>query len=509
MIDKNKYSEKVIKTLLVALLRDAAKIEQNFMCMYLYGAFTMKKRYTDDQTFEHINMAELEQTRRWASTVYLVARQEMEHLALANNLLRSVGGAPCFVHDMDNSAVMDKYFPEPSLPDIDHSCCPECEGLVAQKFNFRLGSFDLAAAKAWTCMEAPDCCELAANDRDHFAAWCFSCNTELKKTTTKKAPSVEELLIQALDSGSTDEIGPGGIATLYAWIERLFELLPPSAFVTSADQQVNITQQYDIYVYPVTDLASAKQAIDLIIKQGEGRQASPTYQSHYRRFYDITVELGVNIGTPDEYERFEPYWPVMENPVSGDVTNPVTKELFDLFDHAYETLLIMLTSLYALPEQNPESYPHFAPALGQEAFAPSMTMIIRSLAELLVQLSANDQGQRVGPGFNVSEEISQLLTHPYCPGTDGNELAVAAGFAGSQLKPQLANIDSMIERFNHFNHRLGDVAAAANLSVISPQLADWAQERVEYIQGNSSRIEVNMRRIYQQGVFSALKSDSY
>jgi hypothetical protein len=311
-----------------------------------------------------------------------------------------------------------------------------------------------------------------------------------------------------LKSGNTGDIGPGGIAALYYSIEKLFEMLPPSAFVSAADQQVKITQQYDIYVYPVTDLASAKQAIDLIIKQGEGRQASPVYQSHYRRFYDIAADLAVSINDSGE-ERFEPYWPVINNPTSAMVTNPVTKKLFDLFNHSYETLLIMLTSLYALPDQNPKGYPYFAPSLGQEAFAPSMTMIIRSLSELLVQLSANDIHERAGPGFIVSSEVDAFVTQPYCPNTGSADAPVDAGFAGSQLKPDLVNIDSMIERFTEFNQRLEAVIKGPELTVISPELTGWAKERIEYIHANSSRIEVNMRRIYQQGVFSALKSDSY
>jgi hypothetical protein len=162
-----------------------------------------------------------------------------------------------------------------------------------------------------------------------------------------------------------------------------------------------------------------------------------------------------------------------------------------------------------LPDQNPKGYPYFAPSLGQEAFAPSMTMIIRSLSELLVQLSANDNHERAGPGFFVSAEGDALLTQPYCPNTGSADAPVDAGFAGSQLKPDLVNIDSMIERFTEFNQRLEAVIKGPELTVISPELTGWAKERIEYIHANSSRIEVNMRRIYQQGVFSALKSDSY
>jgi hypothetical protein len=80
---------------LVSKLRQAAEIEQQFMCMYLYGAFSIQKRFTNHQRFQP-SLAQLEVTRRWASIVYSVARQEMEHLAIVNNLLRSIGAAPYF-----------------------------------------------------------------------------------------------------------------------------------------------------------------------------------------------------------------------------------------------------------------------------------------------------------------------------------------------------------------------------------------------------------------------------
>jgi hypothetical protein len=508
----------LIKPHLISLLRDAAEIEQQFMCMYLYGALSMKKRYTDEQQFADISPPQLEETRRWLSTVYLVARQEMEHLALANNLLRSIGGAPYFAHaNTTDGGAIAKYFKKPLSQSQEEGCCDACKTLDPVSNDFELRQFDLKAAKAWTCMEAPDCTSLKNNDEAHFAHWCFECKSQAKKGV-KRQKLNKQTLLDALRQGNEASIAPGDIADLYDQIEVLFEALAPGDFVTQADQQVTITQQYDIYVYPVTDKASAKQAIDLIIKQGEGRQASATYLSHYRRFYDIAESLSDDQACLDDpncwdQEKFKPYWSMIENPQSSQIGNQTTRKLFDLFNDAYETLLIMLTSLYALPEQNPQSYPHFAPALGQEAFAPSMTMIIRSLGELLVQLKVNDgdeiDDKRVGPGFIISPDIEDLLKNPYCPNTGSADEPVDDGFAGSQLKPELANIDSMIARFSHFNEAFGQVVDCGDLPVADPDLQDWAQSRLEYIHANAKRIEVNMRRIYQQGVYSALQSEGY
>src|SRR5512144_2395549 len=81
----------ILKELLVRCLQEAAEIEHQLMIQYLYAAFSMK-RHPDgtcsDAQYEHV--------RRWQSTVYMVARQEMEHLALVNGMLTAIGAQPFF-----------------------------------------------------------------------------------------------------------------------------------------------------------------------------------------------------------------------------------------------------------------------------------------------------------------------------------------------------------------------------------------------------------------------------
>src|SRR5262249_39738026 len=155
--------------------------------------------------------------------------------------------------------------------------------------------------------------------------------------------------------------------------------LPDTAFVNGADAQVTIEQQYDIYVFPVTDHASARQAMRLITEQGEGTDAPPAYPSHYSRFYDIVREWEA-----PQNHALVAAWVAMPTPRRDRIEVEYTRRVFDLFNEAYETLLIVLTGLYAAPNQNPTGYPYLAPALGMEAFAPYMTMVVRSLAEVLV-----------------------------------------------------------------------------------------------------------------------------
>ena len=74
-----------------SLLWEACEIEQQLMVQYLFAAFTMKKRPD-----ERCSPAQLESVRRWGSQVFMVARQEMEHLGLVMNMISAIGGEPYF-----------------------------------------------------------------------------------------------------------------------------------------------------------------------------------------------------------------------------------------------------------------------------------------------------------------------------------------------------------------------------------------------------------------------------
>ena len=474
----------------ISKLRQAAEIEQHFMCMYLYGATSIQKRYVNNQQLSP-SPAQLEITRRWANVLYGVARQEMEHLALVNNLLRSIGGAPYFgcPHVSTKPLALFHLGAHPSRSEPGTVFAPsasltghQCDSLKPIPHHFELTEFDLDAARRWTCMEAPDCRALSSyDDGSHFAAWCFT-----KKGATGRL-------------SDADEIEPGTIEELYTEIEGLFRRLPAGAFVTDSEAQVAIQQQYAIYVFPVTDHASAMQAMSLITEQGEGITGFSSYPSHYRMFYDIVRE----------WERNGPMtaaWPVAKNPDGCEIKVDYTKRMFALFNEAYETLLIMLTGLYATTKQNPDGYPYFAPALGSQVFAPYMTLVIRSLAEVLVQLRASedDRGmpQRVGPGFMISDNINAELRNPYLDSHNG--------LAGSILKPMFADIDEITRRVESFSLKLRElIDSGITPPVVDAELSEWAQDRLKYIQTNSERIAVNLRRIYQQNVFSMLQTKGY
>src|SRR5689334_21456872 len=74
-------------------LKEAGILEHQFMAQYLYAAFSLKKD-PDDRCTD----AQFEFVRRWASTIYKIARQEMEHLSVVNSVLTAICGQPYFGH---------------------------------------------------------------------------------------------------------------------------------------------------------------------------------------------------------------------------------------------------------------------------------------------------------------------------------------------------------------------------------------------------------------------------
>jgi hypothetical protein len=74
---------------LIYLLAEAAAIEQNLMCCYLYAAWSLKRGERDG-----LSADEAKSVARWKNAIISVAIEEMTHLTLAGNLVASIGGAP-------------------------------------------------------------------------------------------------------------------------------------------------------------------------------------------------------------------------------------------------------------------------------------------------------------------------------------------------------------------------------------------------------------------------------
>ncbi len=91
---------------LIYLLTEAAELEHSLCCQYLFAAISLKRDVSEGLTWEQFN-----RVSDWAQALFMVARQEMEHLSLVCNMLTAIGGAPHF--DRPNFPHRSKYFPLP------------------------------------------------------------------------------------------------------------------------------------------------------------------------------------------------------------------------------------------------------------------------------------------------------------------------------------------------------------------------------------------------------------
>jgi Ferritin-like len=347
--------EREIKTRedLIDALYEAAELEHSLCCLYLFAAFSFK-RHPDEG---NVTWAQIEKMREWEMNIFRVARQEMEHLGYVCNLLTAIGGAP--------------HLRRPNFP----------TNYYDAEITFALAPFSKETLTSFVRYERP---ESQLN-------WDSGLQTKY------------------------DTIGE-----LYHNIEKGFEKLdkraeplfigPPSAQIVSQDFPgfYNRPTAYQIEINKVIDLKSAKKAIDQIIEEGEGSSRSDRKNSHHQIFENILEQLERELNADD---RFQPARPVVTNPVVSpdSITHPATTATMNLFNAAYEIMLMLLIRIFSHIDETAEE----VLALQRIAFFPMMTMVIRPLGEVLTQMPTTtepDVSSTAGPNFEVARDLT-LLPH--------------------------------------------------------------------------------------------------
>ena len=357
---------------LVWTLGKAAALEQLVMCQYLYAAFSMKDREDDGLTAE-----QLAASRRWRRELIHIAEQEMLHLALVQNLLTAVGASPAFGR--------------PSFPLPPHA--------YPAGIRMELLPFDERSLRHFIYLERPDGLDMA--DLDALAA------------IEKAAP---------LPVAHEDDISPrlqdfATIGTLYRAIElgldRLAERLgearlfvgPPAAQATASHFQF-------AELVPVTDLASAHRAIDVIVEQGEGARGE-WRDAHFGRLVRILDEY---LDLRDADPSFEPSRPVLAANVRERedglpvpiISDPFTSRAVDLLNAVYEVILQLLARSFAHTDETEDQLDTLATvAIGL------MRSVVKPLGGLVTRLPVGMEhpGRTAGPTFELFYAADYLLPH--------------------------------------------------------------------------------------------------
>jgi hypothetical protein len=243
-----------------------------------------------------------------SSIIASVVIEEMLHMTLASNVLNALGGTPA----IGQPGFIPTY-PGP-LP-----------GGVESDLVVKLAPFSMDQLQMFLDIEQPE----------------------------------DPLNFRVLPSAALAEAAePITIGQFYTAISDAIGLLGDSAFVHPPRNQVGPDIMYESIV--VTNVATAQQAIALIIEQGEGTSTSPEEgtgggYAHYYRYMQIQKgKLLIPAPPPDNYVyggAAVPFdtsgvYAVPTNPTSAGYTNSAQRFACDNFNYTYTSLLLALNALF-------------------------------------------------------------------------------------------------------------------------------------------------------------------
>jgi Ferritin-like len=373
---------------LLYLLGEAAEVEHAACCCYLYAAFTLRA-----EPGPGLSAAQLAVVAGWKQTLTQIATQEMLHLALVNNLLAALGGAPRL--GRHNLPQRSPYAPE---------------------IRLTLAPFNDQTLRRFLYIERPEGMDIAALagrlDQDRPAP---PGPTEPGVLAAPQAFSSIGQLYRGIEGGLRGLVDRYGEQQVFVGAPtaqasgRWFGVPEPGALVA------------------VTGLAPAVQAIQTIVEEGEGARGG-WQRAHFGRFLEI---LAASRAMRASDPAFAPAQPSVTNPyvrVPRDlvglaaaggpaapddprgvhlIQDPTTAAVSDLCNACYGAMLQLLARCF----QHGEETDAELALLGRTAVA-MMSQVIRPLGELLTRLPVGGwaPGWTAGPSFMVTS-ATPVTTH--------------------------------------------------------------------------------------------------
>jgi hypothetical protein len=349
--------ERRLREQLIHLLTEAAEIEHNLLCSYLYAAFSLKRGGN-----EGLTAPEAAAVARWRKSVMSVAIEEMAHLALVNNLLVFVGGSP--------------HFNRPNLP------VPP--GYHPAGFTVRLTPFDSDTLEHFLFVERPAGAAMADGAK-------FAGNGAPPRTPppTRITPSSEDY----------ETIGE-----LYEMIEHglkaLFRERGARAFAArSGARQLGpaIVKLPGLAV--LGSLDDALRALQTIVEQGEGARADFA-DSHFARFSAMRAEWRELRSANAQFRPAHPaaHDPVMRVPPKGEkrvwITAPASRATLDLANGIYGALISVLYQLYEPAAE--------ATRQALASCAMALMSVLTALGEMLARMASSPEHPGVNAGLTFT-----------------------------------------------------------------------------------------------------------
>ncbi len=343
---------------LVHQLYEAAELEHNLMCTYLYAAFSLKSGVE-----EGLSPLEADATARWRRAILKVAIEEMGHLAAVWNITSALGGSPRF----------------------GRMNFPLDTGGMPASVVVRLEPFSEAVLQHFIFLERPK--DSHEPDGAGFVA-------EFQFRRGIAAPRVTPMPIDYDTVGVFYETLS---ANLRAFVARVGE---SEAFCGDRNLQISRKEIDFQGCEPVICLKTALKAFDAIVSQGEGA-AHECAECHFARFVAIREELkALKTANPS----FEPAFPAAVNPVLRRpvraglrvwIENEEAAATVDVANSAYMLMLRLIAHSYLLPR------PHPAKSLCTD-LALGLMRAMTPLAEAAARLPAGPSNPECHAGMSFT-----------------------------------------------------------------------------------------------------------
>jgi CDGSH-type Zn-finger protein/uncharacterized Fe-S cluster protein YjdI len=301
---------------LLHALYEAAEIEHNLMCTYLYAAFSLKS------PDEGLSGAEAEAVARWRGEITAVAIDEMSHLVAVWNITSALGGAPRF----------------------GRTNFPLDPGYLPARIVVKLAPFNEASLQHFVYLERP----IGSNEPEGVG---FEPERVFQRGIS--APRLTPMPIDYSTVGEFYKVLGEGIRGL---VERVGEA---AAFAGDPALQLSSTETALPWARPVRCAKTAMEALDAIIRQGEGAPGHSA-GSHFERFCAIRAEYqALKTANP----AFAPSHPAAVNPVLRRPPRPegrvwletdAASATVDVANAAYGLMLRLLAYSYAVAAPHPD-----------------------------------------------------------------------------------------------------------------------------------------------------------
>jgi len=302
----------ITRELALHALYEAAELEHNLMCTYLYAAFSLR-----DGVAEGLAPDEAEVVSRWRQKLIRVAVEEMQHLAAVWNITSALGGSPRF--GRTNFPLDPGYLPA---------------GIVV-----KLAPFSPETLQHFVFLERPR--ESTEQDGEGFVY-------ERNYVRGSEYARLTPMGINYDTVGDFYTALSNGLKSMVAQYGEEITFAGDPALQLSQNE-INMAG-----CRPVICVKTALAAFDAIVVQGEGAPADSA-DSHYQKFLSIREEYRALMAkNPD----FSPAFPAATNPVlrrpprpEGRVwlENPEVIAVVDLANASYGLMVRLLAYAYALP----------------------------------------------------------------------------------------------------------------------------------------------------------------